>query len=163
MTSILTEGGGSPAAEGRFAGGGRSHQAPGGKDRAPPSRDAAAKGRRLRVVGPVRREADAAASALGFKRPYHVDADHIRIDTVDGYIPQSGFFTLDGIPIYHPYTILGSTVLSAGMSMNSTNAISDTKKNGTTPRNISSSVTSLSATALAPYTHNPTGGVIIPT
>ena len=43
----------------------------------------------------VREEADAAVSALGWKHPYHVDADHIRIDTVDGYIPHSDFFTLD--------------------------------------------------------------------
>ena len=43
----------------------------------------------------VREEADAAAAALAWERPYHVDADHIRIDTVDGYIPYSDFFTLD--------------------------------------------------------------------
>ncbi len=43
----------------------------------------------------VREEADAAVSALGWTSPYHVDADHIRIDTVDGYVPYSDFFTLD--------------------------------------------------------------------
>ncbi|TVQ38160.1 MAG: hypothetical protein EA384_10010 [Spirochaetaceae bacterium] len=43
----------------------------------------------------VRNEADAAAAALGWTQPYHVDADHIRLDTVDGYIPYSDFFTLD--------------------------------------------------------------------
>lgn len=43
----------------------------------------------------VREEADAAVAALKWNQPYHVDADHIRLDTVDGYIPYSDFFTLD--------------------------------------------------------------------
>jgi tagaturonate epimerase len=43
----------------------------------------------------VRAAADAAASALGWTKPYHVDADHIRLDTVDRFIPHSDFFTID--------------------------------------------------------------------
>ena len=43
----------------------------------------------------VRAAADAAVKALGWTRPYHVDADHIRVDTVDGFIPCSDFFTID--------------------------------------------------------------------
>jgi len=43
----------------------------------------------------VRAEADAAVQALGWKTPYHVDADHIRLDTVDRFIPHSDFFTID--------------------------------------------------------------------
>jgi len=43
----------------------------------------------------VRGEADAAVKALGWKTPYHVDADHIRLDTVDRFIPHSDFFTID--------------------------------------------------------------------
>src|SRR5205807_1824770 len=31
----------------------------------------------------VRAAADAAVNALGWAKPYHVDADHIRLDTVD--------------------------------------------------------------------------------
>jgi len=43
----------------------------------------------------VRAEADAAVSALGWGGPYHVDADHIQLGTVDPFIPGSDFFTLD--------------------------------------------------------------------
>jgi tagaturonate epimerase len=43
----------------------------------------------------VRAAADAAVSALGWKKPYHVDADHIRLETVDRFIPHSDFFTID--------------------------------------------------------------------
>lgn len=43
----------------------------------------------------VRAAADAAVRELGWKRPYHVDADHIRLDTVDAFIASSDFFTLD--------------------------------------------------------------------
>lgn len=43
----------------------------------------------------VRAEADAAARALGWKRPYFVDADHVGLSTVDGFITGSDFFTLD--------------------------------------------------------------------
>jgi hypothetical protein len=43
----------------------------------------------------VRFEADAAVKALGWKKPYHVDADHIRLETVDRFIAPSDFFTID--------------------------------------------------------------------
>jgi len=43
----------------------------------------------------VRIAADAAVAALGWSHPYHVDADHIRLGTVDGFIDSSDFFTLD--------------------------------------------------------------------
>jgi hypothetical protein len=43
----------------------------------------------------VRAEADTAAKALGWRTPYHVDADHIRLDTVDRFLACSDFFTID--------------------------------------------------------------------
>src|SRR2546423_1922826 len=43
----------------------------------------------------VRAAADAAVGELGWKRPYHVDADHIRLDTVDRFLAPSDFFTID--------------------------------------------------------------------
>lgn len=43
----------------------------------------------------VRAEADAAVEALGWKAAYHVDADHIRLETVDRFIAPSDFFTID--------------------------------------------------------------------
>src|SRR5262249_39447430 len=43
----------------------------------------------------VRAAADAAVKELGWKKPYHVDADHIRLDTVDRFIPASDFYTID--------------------------------------------------------------------
>jgi hypothetical protein len=43
----------------------------------------------------VRKEADAAVRVLGWKGEYHVDADHINLSNVDGYIEYSDFFTLD--------------------------------------------------------------------
>ena len=39
--------------------------------------------------------AKAAVAALGWKKGWHVDADHIRIETVDRFVPHSDFFTLD--------------------------------------------------------------------
>ena len=33
--------------------------------------------------------------ALGWSKGWHVDADHIRLETVDRFIPHSDFFTLD--------------------------------------------------------------------
>ncbi|MBT3296829.1 MAG: hypothetical protein HN919_07110 [Verrucomicrobia bacterium] len=45
--------------------------------------------------GDVRREADAAVNALGWQDPYFVDADHINLTTVDGFLDSSNFFTLD--------------------------------------------------------------------
>jgi len=43
----------------------------------------------------LRAEADAAVKALGWTDPYHVDADHITLATVDDFIESSDFFTLD--------------------------------------------------------------------
>jgi hypothetical protein len=43
----------------------------------------------------LRAEADEAVKTLGWKKPYHVDADHIRLETVDRFIAPSDFFTLD--------------------------------------------------------------------
>ena len=43
----------------------------------------------------VRAEADAAVRAAGWKDGYHVDADHISLKNVDGFIAASDFFTLD--------------------------------------------------------------------
>ncbi|MDO9542459.1 MAG: tagaturonate epimerase family protein [Kiritimatiellia bacterium] len=47
------------------------------------------------VPGDVRKEADAAVKALGWREPYFVDADHISLKNVDGFIAASDFFTLD--------------------------------------------------------------------
>jgi len=43
----------------------------------------------------TRRAADAAVLALGWDLPYHVDADHINLNTVDEYLATSDFFTID--------------------------------------------------------------------
>jgi hypothetical protein len=43
----------------------------------------------------LRNAADAAVQALGWTRPYHVDADHIGLETVDRFIPHSDFYTID--------------------------------------------------------------------
>ena len=43
----------------------------------------------------VRREADAAVAAWNWKGPYFVDADHISLSNVDGFLEASDFFTLD--------------------------------------------------------------------
>ncbi|MES1204945.1 MAG: tagaturonate epimerase family protein [Pseudomonadota bacterium] len=43
----------------------------------------------------VRVEADAATRAAGWRHGYYVDADHIGMKTVDGFIAASNFFTLD--------------------------------------------------------------------
>jgi hypothetical protein len=45
--------------------------------------------------GSVREAADAAVTKLGWSKPYHVDADHIRLDTVDGFLASSDFYTID--------------------------------------------------------------------
>jgi hypothetical protein len=45
--------------------------------------------------GSVRVEADAAVKALGWHAPYFVDADHIGLKTVDGFLASSDFFTID--------------------------------------------------------------------
>jgi tagaturonate epimerase len=43
----------------------------------------------------LRVEADEAVKALNWKKSYHVDADHIRLETVDRFIAPSDFFTID--------------------------------------------------------------------
>jgi hypothetical protein len=43
----------------------------------------------------VRLAADAAVRALGWQKPYHVDADHVRLETVDGFLASSDFYTID--------------------------------------------------------------------
>ena len=43
----------------------------------------------------VRKEADAAVQALGYKGQYFVDADHINLGNVDRFIAASDFFTID--------------------------------------------------------------------
>jgi tagaturonate epimerase len=45
--------------------------------------------------GSVKTAANAAVRDLGWKRPWHVDADHINLDTVDRYLESSDFYTLD--------------------------------------------------------------------
>jgi tagaturonate epimerase len=39
--------------------------------------------------------AQAAVKALDWKHSWHVDADHIRLETVDRFLPHSDFFTID--------------------------------------------------------------------
>ena len=43
----------------------------------------------------TRYEADEAVKALGYNKPYFVDADHININNVDRFIDASDFFTID--------------------------------------------------------------------
>ncbi|MCU0786220.1 MAG: tagaturonate epimerase family protein [Verrucomicrobia bacterium] len=43
----------------------------------------------------VRAAAAAAVQALGWRQPWHVDADHIRLETVDRFVAPSDFFTID--------------------------------------------------------------------
>jgi tagaturonate epimerase len=43
----------------------------------------------------TRAAADAAVRELGWKLPYHLDADHIRLETVDLFMPHADFFTID--------------------------------------------------------------------
>src|ERR1039458_8840545 len=45
--------------------------------------------------GSVRAAADTAVRELGWSHPYHVDADHINLTTVDRFIDASDFYTLD--------------------------------------------------------------------
>src|SRR5918911_1782516 len=39
--------------------------------------------------------AEVAIKELGWDKPFHVDADHIRLETVDDFIGSSDFYTLD--------------------------------------------------------------------
>ena len=43
----------------------------------------------------TRREADDAVKALGYGKPYFVDADHINMNNVDRFMDASDFFTID--------------------------------------------------------------------
>ncbi|MGH7990668.1 MAG: tagaturonate epimerase family protein, partial [Limisphaerales bacterium] len=43
----------------------------------------------------TRAAADAAVKELNWRKPYHVDADHIRLETVDRFLPHSDFYTID--------------------------------------------------------------------
>jgi len=43
----------------------------------------------------VRAAAAAAVRSLNWTQPWHVDADHIRLETVERFIPHSDFFTID--------------------------------------------------------------------
>ena len=43
----------------------------------------------------VRAAAEKAVKELGWKKPWHVDADHIRLETVDAFVESSDFFTID--------------------------------------------------------------------
>jgi hypothetical protein len=45
--------------------------------------------------GSVRDAAQKAVSELGWKKAWHVDADHIRLETVDKFLDSSDFFTID--------------------------------------------------------------------
>lgn len=45
--------------------------------------------------GTTRAAADAAVRELGWAKPYHVDADHIRLETVDRFLPACDFYTID--------------------------------------------------------------------
>src|SRR6185295_15494960 len=36
-----------------------------------------------------------AVKELGWSKPWHVDADHIRLETVDRFIPHADFYTID--------------------------------------------------------------------
>jgi len=42
-----------------------------------------------------RTAADAAVRELGWTKPYFVDADHINLNNVEGFLPAADFFTLD--------------------------------------------------------------------
>ncbi len=43
----------------------------------------------------VRKAADEAVAALGWKKSHYVDADHINMGNVEGFLPHSDFFTID--------------------------------------------------------------------
>jgi tagaturonate epimerase len=43
----------------------------------------------------TRAAADAAVHALQWREPYFIDADHIRLETVDRFLPHANFFTID--------------------------------------------------------------------
>jgi tagaturonate epimerase len=43
----------------------------------------------------VREAAEAAVRELGWTKPFHVDADHVRLETVEPFLDSSDFYTLD--------------------------------------------------------------------
>src|SRR3954447_23891317 len=43
----------------------------------------------------ARAAADAAVRELDWAKPYHLDADHIRLETVDRFLAPCDFFTID--------------------------------------------------------------------
>ena len=43
----------------------------------------------------VRAAAEAAVRELGWTKPFHIDADHVTMETVDRFLPPSDFFTID--------------------------------------------------------------------
>src|SRR4030095_14116549 len=43
----------------------------------------------------VRAAAAAAVKELGWRKPWHVDADHIRLETVDRFLPYADVYTID--------------------------------------------------------------------
>jgi hypothetical protein len=43
----------------------------------------------------TRAAADAAVRSLAWRKPYHIDADHIGLKTVDRFVPYSDFYTID--------------------------------------------------------------------
>src|SRR5215475_13651934 len=43
----------------------------------------------------TRAAADKAVKELRWQKPYHVDADHIRLETVDRFVPHAEFYTID--------------------------------------------------------------------
>ncbi len=43
----------------------------------------------------TRKEADEAVSVINWKQAYFVDADHVNLSNIDGFIPHSDFFTID--------------------------------------------------------------------
>lgn len=45
--------------------------------------------------GTVRAAAATAVAQLGWRLPWHVDADHIRLETVDRFLPHADFYTID--------------------------------------------------------------------
>ncbi len=47
------------------------------------------------VPADTRKEADEAVKALNWKKPYFVDADHVNLSNIDGFIGHADFFTID--------------------------------------------------------------------
>src|SRR3974377_830643 len=43
----------------------------------------------------TRLAADEAVNTLGWRKPYHVDADHIRFEAVDPFVPHADFYPID--------------------------------------------------------------------